>query len=346
MQIREISAGFLERATDKEVVDLGLVFGLQFFAFGEVDARCGGLGRGCIGEPSVDLFPLGDGKSSADADQKQEKDPEEGSAFGVGFKDDTFDTGFVACEVTKGGIGSDVRKAGRGVVSFENAGVIGVASCGCVSELARAVSEVLEVSLVEGVGEDAGGGLFFVFAEVSVEEFGDLVWAVVFGRLHIEFKIEAEFFGGLVAFAFLALHALHDDAAEFGMDGGVVFFGGSDGGFEDGLNGFGLIFAFKESSIGAHLVKDDPEGKDIGGGFDGLSRDLFGGHIAQSAFEHARAGAVFLGGGFGDTEVDDLDDAVEGDQEVVGADVAVDDAEGAAHLVGGAVGIMKASGGL
>lgn len=108
MKISEVSARFLKRAVDKEVVDLGLVFGLEFFAFGEVDARCGWLGRWRVGEPSVDLFPLGDGKSSADADQQQEKDPKEGSTFGIGFKDDAFDAGFIAGEVTKGRIGSDL----------------------------------------------------------------------------------------------------------------------------------------------------------------------------------------------------------------------------------------------
>lgn len=304
------------------------------------------MGRGCIGKPAVDLFPLGDGKAGSEANEEQEEDPEKGAAFGRWIEDDAFDAGFIAGKVAKGRIGPDIGEACGGVVAIEGTGVAGMAAGGSVAELACTVGEVLEVGLVKGVGEDTCGRLFFVVAEVPVEKLGDLVRAVMFGGVHVVFKIKAEFFGGLVAFAFVAFHALHDDAAELGGDGGVVFFGGSDGRFEDGLDGFGFVFAFEEASVGGHLVEDDPEGEDIGRRFDGLSRDLLGGHIAESSFEHTSAGAVFLGGGFGDTEVDDLDDAVEGDQEVVGADVAVDDAEGAAHFVGGAVGVVESCGGL
>lgn len=304
------------------------------------------MGWWSIGKPAVDLFPLGDGKAGSEADKEQEEDPEKGAAFVGGIEDNAFDAGFIAGKVAKRRIGTDIGEAGGGVVAIEGAGVIGMAACGSVAELSCAVSEVLEVGLVKGVGEDTCGGLFFVVAEVPVEKFGDFVGAVVFGGVHIVFEIKAEFFGGLIAFAFVAFHALHDDAAEFGGDGGVVFFGRSDGGFEDSLNSFGFVFAFEESSVAGHLVEDDTEGEDIGRGFDGLSGDLFGGHITEPPFEHTGAGAVFLGGGFGDAEVDDFDDTVEGDQEVVGANVAVDDAEGATHFVGGAVGIMESGGGL
>ena len=76
------------------------------------------------------------------------------------------------------------------------------------------------------------------------------------------------------------------------------------------------------------LVKDHAERVDVGARVDGLALHLLRRHVRRRADHAARRGqALLVVDELGDSEVEDLRLAAIGDQDVVGLDVAVDDAE-------------------
>jgi hypothetical protein len=99
-----------------------------------------------------------------------------------------------------------------------------------------------------------------------------------------------------------------------------------DGGFFTGRGE-----AAEGKFAGEHFVEDDAEGIDVGAVIDGVWLfDLFGRHVMRGAETGAAAGERIFGDGFGhefgDAEVGDFHAAARVEKDVVGLDVAMEDA--------------------
>ena len=75
------------------------------------------------------------------------------------------------------------------------------------------------------------------------------------------------------------------------------------------------------------LVQDDADGEDVAAAIDRRAAALLGRHVADLALERAGQRLHFARRRLGDAEVDDLDRAVEADDDVLRRDVAVHDLE-------------------
>ena len=95
----------------------------------------------------------------------------------------------------------------------------------------------------------------------------------------------------------------------------------------------GLGFLRKGAPAGEHLIKDQPEGEDVGPAVALAAFQLFGGHVRQSAHDGSLGGERLATGGGGSgrrggqPEVQHLD-ASRRQHDVFGLEVAVDDALG------------------
>ncbi len=168
----------------------------------------------------------------------------------------------------------------------------------------------------------AGGAARAARAEETLEGEGGVA-----GRL--------EALGGILfeavaqdAFLFLAHRAFYVSLGE-----GILV--------EDGLQGVGVRAASKGGLAGEHLVEHASQGEEIGARVDRLPPRLLGRHVADGADHLAGLGeGVDDGGVCGvvrrserrqlqrDAEVEDLDAAVVGEEEVLGLEVAMDDVLG------------------
>ena len=84
-----------------------------------------------------------------------------------------------------------------------------------------------------------------------------------------------------------------------------------------------------------------PRRKDIGPGIDGIAPRLLGRHVEVLALDHAGLGFLATARCLSDAEVDDLHLAGMREQDVLWADVAMDDGEGRAVDVALAVGVIE-----
>lgn len=136
-----------------------------------------------------------------------------------------------------------------------------------------------------------------------------------------------------------------------------------EAGFEDTVDGAGELdlrgFAFKDGGddtggalagegafAAAHFVEDATEGEEVATGIDGFALELFRGHVLQGSGDFAAGGDGGdggVGGGGdgldGEPEIEELD-ALFGEQNVAGFEVAVDDA----FFVGGIEGVEDLGG--
>ncbi len=89
-------------------------------------------------------------------------------------------------------------------------------------------------------------------------------------------------------------------------------------------------FAIERPRAAQHLLRDRTEGEDVAARIGRLPAHLLRRHICGSPHHLARVGAqpIHAFGQFGDTEVEDLQSALHGDEQVLRLEVAVDDALG------------------
>jgi hypothetical protein len=106
---------------------------------------------------------------------------------------------------------------------------------------------------------------------------------------------------------------------------------------QDGRHGIGGSRSLESAGASQHLVENRSESKDVGAMVDRLPSYLFGSHVASGAQHDAGLGCGCDSGTgrvdlvlrlcqFGETEIQNLDPAVLGDEEVFGFQVAVNDA--------------------
>ncbi len=103
-----------------------------------------------------------------------------------------------------------------------------------------------------------------------------------------------------------------------------------DPAFAHGVEDRHLAFAGEEPPAGEHLEQQRAEREDVGTRIDRASPGLLGGHVLELALERAHLRLRGLGDRLDDAEVAELDVAFVADQDVLGRDVAVHEAEGAA----------------
>ena len=101
---------------------------------------------------------------------------------------------------------------------------------------------------------------------------------------------------------------------------------------EDGRHGLGGGLALERAAAGQHLVEHDAEREQVGAAVDGLAADLLGRHVADRA-EHSswigrddRLGRAALAHRLGQTEIENLHLPVTREKQVLGLQIAVDDA--------------------
>jgi hypothetical protein len=106
---------------------------------------------------------------------------------------------------------------------------------------------------------------------------------------------------------------------------------------QDGFESNPGRVAVERTLASGHFVEHHAEGEEVGAGVELFATNLFGGHVAHGAGDHAGVSlqaecSYRLGGGavgfgeLGETEVENLDPAVVGHEEIFGLEIAVDDA--------------------
>lgn len=266
-------------------------------------------------------------------------------AFGWGGRGGIVPRGLVAARglaigERRGGSGGllygGVVRAGVGWIAAPDRFVIGVIVLGVCDGGGRAVW-----GLCDGLC-DGGGGIFLFFHLVELlDKLLELERADGFAPiLDKAFDIPLEFAGGLIAFIAVFGESAVDDGGELFGEVRSVLLDGDGSGVEDRTEHIDIGFSVEGSVVGGEFVHDDAKGKDIAASVEDEALDLFGRHVGELAFDGACLG--FLGGlGFGDPEVDDLDDALEGEDDVLGGDIAVDQVEVMAVGIAEAVGIFE-----
>jgi len=145
----------------------------------------------------------------------------------------------------------------------------------------------------------------------------------------------------LVAIARVACERAQDDLLEPLGNAGVERARRSDLGRADLLQHRDVAVAGEELLPAEHLPEKDAGGEDVAAVIDGVALHLLGAHVAELALEDARLRLREAALRLGDAEVDELHVSVEGDEDVLRRDVAMDDAERHAVAVALAVRVIE-----
>jgi hypothetical protein len=146
----------------------------------------------------------------------------------------------------------------------------------------------------------------------------------------------------LVAILGVLGQRLQDDALELVGDLAVVGRRREDLDVADLLERREVALADEQPLAGQQLVQHDAAREDVALAIDRQAAHLLGRHVAELALEDAGLGLLALARRLGDAEVDQLHLALEGDEDVLRADVAVDQVEVAAALVALVVRVVQA----
>ena len=109
----------------------------------------------------------------------------------------------------------------------------------------------------------------------------------------------------------------------------------------DGIDRRGVGARVEQAGAGQALPQRDAEAEDVGAAIDRLALDLLRRAVAVLALEHA-GDALLLLGAADDAEIEQLHDAVVGDEDVARADVAVDEPDRLAVTVARLVRVVQA----
>ena len=101
--------------------------------------------------------------------------------------------------------------------------------------------------------------------------------------------------------------------------------------------------SLEEAAHGEEFEEDDAGREEVGAEVDLLSCDLLGAHVAHLPLVGSALGEVALEARLGDAEVGDLHEALVGEEDVGGGDVAMDDGERLTDGAGGVVGKVEAA---
>ncbi len=107
-----------------------------------------------------------------------------------------------------------------------------------------------------------------------------------------------------------------------------------------------LVVAAEQALRGERLPEDDARGEHVASPVDCLSVDLLGRHVRALALDDAGPRAREAARGLGDAKVDDATDSVDPDDDVLRADVTMDDPERLAPEIDRLVGFVQAGQGV
>jgi hypothetical protein len=167
-----------------------------------------------------------------------------------------------------------------------------------------------------------------------------IVGAGATGREDPLLERDPHLLGGLESFVDIASDGAADDGVERWIDL-REFAGAGDGLVDHGAQGGQLVFAQEQPAASDAFPQHHAEGKDVRPRIDRLAACLLGSHVAKLALERARIGVAQAAEGACDAEIDDLHRAFEGHHDVLGRDVAMDEAEQVARGVGQLVGVVQ-----
>jgi hypothetical protein len=137
----------------------------------------------------------------------------------------------------------------------------------------------------------------------------------------------------------------HDHLLQAGRQGWVAGRRPRDRLAGDPIEDHQIRLVLKEPRPGAELEQQDAQGEHIGAGVDRVPQTLLRAQVAELALDDPRVGAIG-GGGLRDPEVDDLQRAFVGDQQVLRRDVPVHQAEGPSVRSTQLVGVVQPGSGI
>ena len=117
--------------------------------------------------------------------------------------------------------------------------------------------------------------------------------------------------------------------------------GGGMGSVAEALEGGEVVVGGEQGAADEHLVREDAGSEQVGARIDLAELDVLGRHVGPLALERQVHRLHAGGGGLRDAEIDELGDAGVGDDDVGRRDVAMDDAERLAGVIGEVVRVVE-----